>query len=284
MVRGKQYGYIWAGRLLEGQAAPSGLPTASAAPPPRLPRARGRASRAGGGRGCRESSPSAPPGRRRSQVCSSPSVLLREKARSGRGLGEHRRARPRRGGGRSGTGPDGTGQDRLPPFAVLPPCRAPPLPCRPSLPVGRGYVCVPAASGPAAPDCWGAGIEEAGEAAMPGSRSIASPSGCPSLDAPSGFARGWPGRKRPRCRHMEPLARAARNLMREGGERGRGERGREGSNSNKTRKLWVEDIFIEDIKFGFVQVKRISAFHAARLMFKATVRKIVTRCLSPACL
>ncbi|KAL9848795.1 uncharacterized protein GJ701_007077 isoform 2-T2 [Geothlypis trichas] len=69
MVRGKQYGYIWAGRLLERQAALSGLPTASAAPPPRLPRSRGRASRAGGGRGCGDScSPSAPPGRRRSQM------------------------------------------------------------------------------------------------------------------------------------------------------------------------------------------------------------------------
>lgn len=37
-------------------------------------------------------------------------------------------------------------------------------------------------------------------------------------------------------------------------------------------------------KFRFIQMKRIAAFHVARLMFKATVGKIVTRCLSLACL
>lgn len=37
-------------------------------------------------------------------------------------------------------------------------------------------------------------------------------------------------------------------------------------------------------RFRFIQVKRIAASHVARLMFKATVRKIMAQCLSLACL
>lgn len=35
-------------------------------------------------------------------------------------------------------------------------------------------------------------------------------------------------------------------------------------------------------RFGFIRVKRIAGSHVARLMFKATVRKIETRCRSRA--